>query len=153
VEVPDAAALGIEPPPQGRAAQAQPDKSLGTPSPVAVAAAAPAAVRVVEAPPSFPPPSVPAFDADDRLNLRVLEREAARLLVLGRLVLAGGILGAGIAATLPGWSPAGRVLVAGASLFAATAAWAGFRAARASCLASVALAQRQREILRSVARG
>jgi hypothetical protein len=72
---------------------------------------------------------------------------------MGRLALAAGLLGAGAAFLLPGWSMAGRTLVAGASLFASTAAWTGFHAARATCLAAVALAQRQREILRSVARG
>jgi hypothetical protein len=104
--------------------------------------------------PAGPPAAAwPVFDADDRLNLRILEREASRLLVMGRLLLAGGILGAAAAAIVPGRTAAERVLYAGAILFAATAGWSGFRAARTACLAAVALAQRQREILRTLARG
>jgi len=45
------------------------------------------------------------------------------------------------------------VLLSCACLFVAVAAWSGFRAARSACLASVALAQRQREILATIARG
>jgi hypothetical protein len=107
------------------------------------AGAAPAPVPV--------PPQGPRFDADERLDLRALESEAARLLVTGRLVLAGGLLGAGAAAVLPGPGAEVRVLAGAAALFAAIAGWTLFRGARASCLAAVSLAQRQREILRRLA--
>jgi hypothetical protein len=43
------------------------------------------------------------------------------------------------------------VLIAAGVLFAAAAGWTLFRGARAACLATVALAQRQREILRRMA--
>ncbi len=134
-EVPGEEALGLDPLPPA------PPPDPGEPDSAAAPRAAPGPVVA----------PMPVFDADERLNLRILEREAARLLVMGRLVLAGGVLGAAAAAVVPGRTPAERALYAGAFLFASTAGWSGFRAARAACLASVALAQRQREILRSVA--
>jgi hypothetical protein len=132
LEVPDPASLGIEPgqEPPARAPAQAPAPSHG----------------------AVPPARAPVFDADERLNLFVLEREANRLLVLGRLVLAAGLLGAGGAALLPGRTTPERGLLAAVVLFAAVAAWAGFRGARASCLASVAIAQRQREMLQRMAR-
>ena len=135
LEVPDPASLGIETGPEPPAQSAAP-APLPPPSHGAV-------------PPAARPP---VFDADDRLNLFVLEREANRRLVLGRLVLAAGVLAAAGAALLPGRTTAERGLLAAVVLFAAVAAWAGFRGARASCLASVAIAQRQREMLQRMAR-
>jgi hypothetical protein len=96
---------------------------------------------------------IPTFDSDERLDLFALEREAVRLQFVGRLVLVAGFLGAAAAAAIPGRTPAERALLAAVALFGAVAGWCGFRAARASCLASVALAQRQREILRGMVRG
>ena len=135
VEVPDAAAVGLDPAGAPGAAWRAPPAPVAIPAPVAAA-----------------PHPIPAFDADERLDLRVLEREASRLRVMGVLVLAAGILGAAAAGVIPGRAPAEKALLAAACLFAATAGWAGLRAARASCLAAVALAQRQREILRGMAR-
>ncbi|MHC4924895.1 MAG: hypothetical protein ACYTG4_12620, partial [Planctomycetota bacterium] len=48
------------------------------------------------------------------------------------------------------WSYAVRGLASSAALFIGVLAWAGFRAARDGALASVALAQRQRELLRGL---
>jgi hypothetical protein len=96
---------------------------------------------------------VPAFASDGRLDTQRLEREAARQGALGTIVLLGGAAaGAGLA-LLPPWSPPARSAAAAAVLFAAVAAWSAFRASRASCLAAVALAQRQGEILRAMERG
>ncbi len=128
VRVPDAAALGLE------------TKGGAVPP-------APAPVPV----PLPLPPDLPRFDADERLDLVVLEREAARLLVMGRMSAAAGAVGVGAAAILPGVGEPTRVLLGAGILFAAVAAWTLFRGARAACLASVALAQRQREILRRLA--
>ena len=130
VEVPAADALGLDLPP--------PPLPAPVPAPL---------------PPSPPASAGPVFDSDARLNLRVLEGEAARLLLTGRIVLVAGFAAAAAALLLPGWTGAERGAGVGGALFAAVAAWIAFRAARASCLASVALAQRQREILRSVSRG
>lgn len=143
LDVPDPAALGVEFTP---APVPAPIPANDPPVPAPVPAAAPPAA-------SAPPRPVPSFDTDDRLNLRSLEREVARLALMGRLVAAAGLIGAGAALALPGRGPAERVLLAGAALFAALAGWSGLRAARSACLASIVLAQRQREILRGMARG
>ena len=134
-------------------------RSLEIPDPAGIgleAAPIPAPVDFGRPPvpaPAGGPPSMPVFEADERLNLYLLEREAARLQFVGRLVLVGGLAGAAVVAALPGKTPAERVVLGAGVLFGAVAGWCGLRAARASCLASVALAQRQREILRAVSRG
>jgi hypothetical protein len=151
VAVPDPAALGLEvPPPPERPVPAP----AGAPG-LVFPAPAPGPVPSADAGPggSVRPAPGPEFGADERLNLRVLEREAERLLVTGRILLVAGLLGAGIPLLLPGWTRAEMAVAVGLSLFLATVAWIALRAARASCLATIALAQRQREILRSVARG
>ena len=66
------------------------------------------------------------------------------------MVLLSGLVGAGAGAVLPGLGRETRVLAGAGALFGALAVWTLFRGARAACLASVALAQRQREILRRV---
>ena len=71
---------------------------------------------------------------------------------LSVLVWAAGILGAGGAFVLSSRPQPERALLAIACLFAALLASAGFRAARASALAAVALAQRQREMLQGMER-
>jgi hypothetical protein len=134
LEVPDPASVGWEPP------------SPGEPAPVRPAAPAPAA------PPPPPHRPVPVFATDERLDTRSLEREAARQGALGRVVLVGGILAAAAGGLLLDAPPAARAALAAGLLFVAVAAWALFRAARASCLAAVALAQRQAEIVRSLER-
>ena len=98
-----------------------------------------------------PPPDLPRFDADERIDLVALEREAARLLVMGRMAAAAGAVGVVAAAILPGLAEQTRVLLGAGILFTAVAGWTLFRGARAACLATVALAQRQREILRRMA--
>lgn len=124
-------------------------KALRVPSPEALGlGAVPPPVPVVVSVPLPPVHEPPRFDADERLDLVALEREAARLHVMGRITAAAGPVGAVVAAVLPGLGEETRVLCGAGALFAAAAAWTLFRGARASCLASVALAQRQREILR-----
>lgn len=121
--------------------------------PAASIAPAPAPFPRAAPEPAGAPPtqSAPVFQSDERLNLRDLEREAARQGTLGRVVLLGGFLGAAAAPLLHA-SFAARVAVAASVLFVAVAAWSGFRAARASCLAAVALAQRQMEMVRGMER-
>jgi len=110
--------------------------------------AAPPPVPVVVSTPLPSVPGMPRFDADERLDLVALDREAARLLVMGRLTALAGPVGAAVAAILPGLGDEVRVLCGAAALFAAAAGWILFRGARAACRASIALAQRQREFLR-----
>ena len=112
-------------------------------------AAPPAPRPAVAAPPV--PAEPPRFDADERLDLVVLEREAARLQAMGVLALVAGAAGAGAAAVVPGLPDAVRVMAGAAALFVAVAAWTLFRGARAACRAALALAQRQRELLRRAA--
>ncbi len=148
LEVPDTGTLGAEaaaPPPVPA-----PIPSNDPPVPALLPAAGRQPAGGVPAQVHDRAPALPAFDTDERLNLWVLEREAARLAVMGRLVLTGGILGALGVVAMPGRTPAERGLLAAAILFTAVAGGSGLRAARASCLASVALAQRQREILRGL---
>ena len=145
VEVPDTASLRLEAGPAPVVPAPIPANQPPVPAPLPP----PPPGRVHASVPGHAP-ALPAFDTDDRLNLWVLEREAARLAVLGKLVLAAGFAGALGAALIPGRIPAERALLASAVLFVAVAGWSGLRAARASCLASVALAQRQREILRGL---
>ena len=145
VEVPDTASLRLEAGPAPVVPAPIPANRPPVPAPLP-----PPTPARGYAPPPVHSPALPAFDTDERLNLWVLEREAARLGVMGRLVIAAGLVGALGAALIPGRIPAERVLLAAAVLFVAVAGWSGIRAARASCLASVALAQRQREILRGL---
>ncbi len=133
-EVPDAAALGLD-----GAAALPPVVPAPVPVPLPEGAA--------------PGPHLPTFGADQRLDLRALERHAERMLVLGRVAAAAGILAAGGAVGFSSRTPAERTVLASACLLGALLAWAALRGARAAALASIALAQRQREILRSVARG
>ena len=130
-------------------------RSLAVPDPDSLglpAAASSSAASLAPAPVPLPPvPDLPRFDADERLDLVALEREAARMKAMGWIAAMGGFVGAGAAAVLPGFEAETRVAAGAASLFAAVAGWTLFRGARAACLAAVALAQRQREILRRVA--
>ena len=122
---------------------------IGDEEPGPIAAPPPSSAAVH----AHPRPPAPVFEADARLDTVVLEREAARQGALAGIVLAGGGIGAFALALLPPWSPPARSAAAAGVLFAALAAWAAFRAARASCLAAVALAQRQSEIVRTMERG
>lgn len=133
-EIPDPAALGL-----AEAAALPPVVPAPMPVPIPDGAA--------------PGPHPPTFGTDDRLDLRNLERHAERMLLLGRIAWAGGLLAAAAAAALSSRTPAEKTVIASACLLGALLAWAALRGARAAALAAVALAQRQREILRSVAKG
>lgn len=129
--VPDPAALGLA-------------EAVGEPARAPSAAPAP--------PVPAADPRTPLFGHDDRLDLPVLERHAARMGALAALAWVAGLLGAGGVYLVSSRPAPEKALLAMASIFAALLAWAGFRAARAAALAAVALAQRQREIVQGMGR-
>ena len=145
-EVPEAASLGLEgaagPPP----AQGGPQRrSAHVPAPI------PAPLHAPTHPPGPAMPPI-TFGSDQRLDLRDLERHAARLQVLSGMAWFAGLLGAAGAFAFSSRTPAERAVLACVCLFASLLGWASLSAARAAAQAAIVLAERQREIVRALGR-
>lgn len=143
LEFPDPAGFGLPSGelPRSTAPAVPPPAASGSPVPPPQAGSAPAAS-----------PAPPIFPSDERLDLRGLEHHAARLGALSSLALLAGFAGVFGAAVLPDRMPADRILLGSACLFAGLVGWAACRGARGAARATVALAERQREMLQEASR-
>jgi hypothetical protein len=94
----------------------------------------------------------PEFGSDERLDLGRLELAARQAGALATVSVMAGIAGALVGGVLVPGGPAVRALAAVVPLLCGILAWAAFRAIRTNALASMVLAERQRELVRYLGR-